>query len=74
MREIMRTNDPVVLSLAEALLREAGLQPMIADSSMSVMEGSVGILPRRVLVADNSYAEARSILTDRELGPWLLDP
>ena len=50
LRELVRTNDAVVISAIEALLNGAGIPHFIADQNMSVLEGSVGILPRRVLV------------------------
>lgn len=62
MRELMRTNDPVLLSFVEDVLREAGIEPLVLDRNMSVMEGSIGILPRRVLVADESWSRARHLL------------
>ena len=52
MRLIVRANDPVLISFVEALFREAGIAVHIADTYMSVTEGSIGVLPRRVLVLD----------------------
>ena len=68
MIEILRTNDPVTISFVEALLRDAGIHHMVADANMSVMEGSLGILPRRVLVPDDEAAQARRILGDAGIG------
>lgn len=64
MIELMRTNDPVVISFVEALLREAGIAHFVADQNMSVMEGSLGVLPRRVMVGRDDLEQARRILTD----------
>lgn len=64
MIELIRTNDPVVLSFAESLLRDAGIGCFIADQNMSVMEGTIGILARRVLVPEDDAAQARRILVD----------
>ena len=50
MIEIMRSNDPVALSFAQSLMKDAGIYAMIADQGMSVLEGSLGILQRRLLV------------------------
>jgi hypothetical protein len=72
MREIMRTNDVVVLSFAEALLNDAGLAPLIADVNMSVLEGSIGVFPRRVLVPDAGWEEARRLLVDAGLQSWII--
>ena len=64
MIELLRTNDPVVISYIEALMRDAGLSFFVADQNMSIMEGSLGVLPRRVLVAEDDVDHARRILTD----------
>ena len=67
MREILRTNDAVLVSAVEALLKSAGILPLVLDQNMSVLEGSLGILPRRVLVADDDAARARRLITDAGL-------
>lgn len=64
MIEIVRTNDPVLISFVEALMRDAGIDFMVADQNMSILEGSIGVLPRRVLVAEDEAAQARRILVD----------
>lgn len=64
MIELMRTNDPVMLSFVKALLRDSGLSYFIADQNMSVIEGSLGILPRRVMVSEHDLEEARLLLKD----------
>mgnify|MGYP003774649993 FL=1 len=64
MIELMRTNDPVMLSFVEALLRDSGLSYFVADQNMSVIEGSLGILPRRVMVSEHDLEEARLLLKD----------
>jgi hypothetical protein len=67
MQEIIRTNDLVLLSLAESLMKEAGIHFMIADQSMSVLEGSLGLLQRRFLVESDRADEARRIFADAGL-------
>lgn len=62
MRPVLKTNDPVLLSLAEALLSDAGIMVAIFDSHMSVMDGSLGILPRRLMVCDGDFELAAAIL------------
>ena len=71
MIEIMRTNDAVALSLAEALLGRAGIGCFVADRHMSALEGSIGAFQRRLLVERESEAKARRILTERGLGDYL---
>jgi hypothetical protein len=66
--ELLRSNDPVVISFVEALLNDAGIAHATLDQNMSVMEGSIGILPRRMLVARDQHARARRILVDAGLG------
>ncbi len=68
MREIVRTNDPVLLSAIEALLTGAGIAHMVLDQNMSVLEGSLGFLQRRIVVADEQEKAARDILREAGLG------
>lgn len=67
MREIVRTNDPVLVNAVEALLDGAGIRHLVLDRNMSVLEGSIGILPRRILVPDDHVAQARRLLQDAGL-------
>jgi hypothetical protein len=67
MREIVRTNDAVLISAIEALLSEAEIPHVVLDRNMSVIEGSLGILARRVLVPDERESEARQLLADAGL-------
>jgi hypothetical protein len=69
--EIMRTNDAVGLSFAQSLLKDQGIHCMIADQSMSILEGSIGLLPRRLLVDSERVEEARTLLRDAGLGAEL---
>ncbi|SOC35075.1 putative signal transducing protein [Rhizobium subbaraonis] len=71
MIELIRTNDVVLLSFAESLMKDAGIQCLVADQGMSVLEGSLGMLPRRLLVEEERADEARRILTDAGLGAEL---
>ena len=68
MRELVRTNDPVLVSAIEALLNSADIPHMVLDRNMSVLEGSIGILPRRILVDEEHVARARTLLADAGLG------
>jgi hypothetical protein len=71
-REIVRTNDPVLVSAIEALLNGAEIPHLVLDQNMSVMEGSLGILPRRILVPDDLLAQARQLLQDAGFAQELL--
>lgn len=64
MQELLRTNDVVLLSWVEALLADAGIRAFILDRHMSILEGSLGVLPRRLMVSDDDLAQARRILTE----------
>jgi len=68
MREIVRTNNAVLISAIEALLSGAGIAHVVLDQHMSVLEGSIGILARRVLVADDQALAARRLLSEAGLG------
>jgi len=68
MREIVRTNDMVLVSAVVALLDAANIRSMVFDQNMSVLEGSLGVLPRRILVADDQELQARQLLEDAGLG------
>ena len=72
-RELLRSNDPVLLSLAESLLRQTGIISVLADQHVSVQEGSVGAFPRRMLVRIDDWATARRVLTKAGLNSVLTD-
>jgi hypothetical protein len=74
MEELLRTNDPVFLSYAEALLKDAGITVHIFDQNMSIIEGSIGILPRRLLVHSDEADEARAVLSDAGFAAELVEP
>ncbi len=71
MEELLRTNDMVLISFVQSILNEAGIAYLVFDQNMSVIEGSLGVLPRRVLVAKERIAEARRLLTDAGIGAEL---
>lgn len=68
MRELVRTNDAVLISAVGALLDGARIHYLVLDQNMSVIEGSLGVLPRRLLVPDEDVAAARRLLTEAGLG------
>jgi hypothetical protein len=67
MKELLRTTNPVKLALATALLEGEGIAAFQIDVHMSVLEGSIGILPRRVMVRDDDHARATRVLRDNDL-------
>jgi hypothetical protein len=72
-RELLRTNDVVLVSAVEALLDGAGIAHLVLDQNMSVLEGSLGMLPRRLLVPEDEIDAARRLLTEAGLGHELRD-
>ena len=68
MKELLRSNDPVLISYVSALLSESDIAFMVADVNMSVLEGSIGVLPRRILVKAERIANARNILSEAGIG------
>lgn len=69
--EVLCSNDVVLLSFAEAVLRAADIPCIVMDAHMSIMEGSIGVLPRRLMVAADKSGRARSVLFEAGLGPHL---
>ena len=66
MKELLRSNNPVFLSFAQSVLAEAGIEALVFDQHMSVMEGSIGALPRRLMVPDDQLSQARAALKAAE--------
>jgi Putative prokaryotic signal transducing protein len=64
MRALLASNDPVRLSFVAALLSDAGIRSVLLDMHASVMDGSIGAIPRRLAVAADEYDRARRILAD----------
>ena len=67
MKELIRTTDPTVIPYVTALLEGEGIALFVMDVHMSALEGSIGILPRRVMVRDQDLAEAQVILRDNNI-------
>jgi hypothetical protein len=70
---LLQTTNVVVLSFADSVLHAAGIKTVIADTHMSVLEGSLALLPRRLLVADAEAARARRLLMEAGLERELAD-
>ncbi|MBI2256727.1 MAG: DUF2007 domain-containing protein [Proteobacteria bacterium] len=64
MRELLRSQDPVRLSFLTALLADAGIESLILDTHSSIMQGSLDILPQRLVVAEDDLDRARRVLTE----------
>ncbi len=73
MVELVRTNDLVLIGFVQSLLESADIPVLVADSHMSVVEGSIGAFPRRVLVPDRHHMQARRILVEAGLAAELRD-
>ena len=66
MVELLRTTNPAELAWIEALMADAGIAVFVLDTHMSILEGSIGALPRRVMVADGDAEEARRLLDEAD--------
>lgn len=62
MKELLRTNDLVRLSWLQVLLRDAGIESLVLDQHTSLVEGSIGAIPRRLMVAARDHRRARAVL------------
>ena len=67
MVELCRTNDAVLLSWLVALLAEAKVHAVVLDTHTSVLEGSLGVLPRRLMVADSDFEQAQTIMREADV-------
>jgi len=66
MRELLRTNDTVRLSWLQAMLASAGIEAVILDTHTSILEGSAGAIPRRLMVQEKDEQRARTVM--KEIG------
>ena len=64
MRVVLKTNDPVVLSYATHVLEEAGIELVVFDTHASIMDGSMAMVPRRLMVVDEDFSRAEKLLRD----------
>jgi hypothetical protein len=67
MKEVLRTTDPTLIAFATHLLAGEGIATFPLDVHMSVLDGSLGILPQRLMVADRDHFRAAAILRDNEI-------
>lgn len=66
MKELFRSNDVVRLSWAQAMLRDAGIDSIVLDHHTSLVEGSIGAIPRRLMVAERDHRRARAVIAAAE--------
>jgi hypothetical protein len=71
MVEVLRSNDFVIISFAQAVLREAGIDYFLADLHISAAEGLIGAFPRRLQVPAEDLRQARRVLQEAGLETWL---
>ena len=67
MKELIRTNDPTVIAFATALLKGEEIEFFEMDVHMSVLEGSIGVLPRRIMVHERDHFQAAAVLRDNDI-------
>ena len=67
MKELLRSSDPTIIAFATALLQGEDIEAFQMDVHMSILEGSIGILPRRLMVRDGDLFMARAILQDNDI-------
>lgn len=68
MKDLIRTNNPALISYVEALLKQMDIRYFIADQAVSAAEGSIGMFPKRILVDPEHAAKARQLMIDAGLG------
>ncbi|MDP6829863.1 MAG: DUF2007 domain-containing protein [Alphaproteobacteria bacterium] len=70
MIELLRSNDMVLLSWVEVYLRDAGIESVLLDQHISVVEGSIGAFNRRLMVLDEDEARARGLLAEADIDAY----
>lgn len=69
MKEILRTTDPTIIAFAKAMLQGEDIEVFEMDVHMSILDGSIGILPRRLMVRDADHFIAAAVLRDIKIDP-----
>ena len=67
MEELLRTNDITVIAYANAVLTESGIDVFELDVNTSILEGSIGILPRRLMVRSDDLIRAQQLMNYHEI-------
>lgn len=71
MHLLLQTNNPVLLSFVQSLLADAGIEAVVFDANISMVEGSIGVFPRRVMVHEDDIGRARHVLWEAGLADEL---
>ena len=72
MRDLVTSNDPVLLNFVEVLLQDAGIGVAVFDGNMSAVQGALGAVQARLVVPEESWAQARRLLEEAGLGKWII--
>ena len=72
MRELVTSNDPVLLSYLQVLLNDAGIEVSVFDGNMSTVQGTLSAVQQRLAVAEEDWAQARRLLDEAGLGQWIV--
>lgn len=67
MKELLRSNDPTIMAFASALLQGEDIDCFQVDVNMSILEGGIGIFPRRMMVRIADYDAAVRVMRDNEI-------
>jgi len=72
MRDLVTTNDPVLLNYVQVLLKDAGIDVAVFDGNMSAVQGTLGAVQQRLAVPEENWAQARRLLDEAGLGQWIV--
>jgi hypothetical protein len=68
LKTLVKSNDVVLIGFVRSLLDDGGIDNVLLDTNMSVLEGSLGILPQRIVVKEEDFAAARGLMREAGLG------
>jgi len=67
MKELLRSTDPTIMAFASALLQGEDIDSFQVDVNMSILEGGIGIFPRRIMVREDDYDHALRVMRDNDI-------
>jgi len=73
MRDLIRTNDPVLLNFVQTLLHDAGIKVAVFDGNMSTLQGTLGAILQRIAVPEDRWTDACRILREADLKEWIVE-